>query len=42
MKENKLVELSLEFSIKIIELVKCLKDKKESIISTKLVEVELI
>jgi hypothetical protein len=36
MKENKLVELSLEFSIKVIELVKQLKDKRESIISNQI------
>ena len=33
MKENKLTDLSLEFSVKIIELVKELKEKKENIIS---------
>lgn len=33
MKENKLVELSMEFSVDIIELVKYLKSNKESIIS---------
>ena len=36
MKENKLVELSLDFSIKIIELVKELKEKRESIISNQI------
>ncbi|MCL2751219.1 MAG: four helix bundle protein [Firmicutes bacterium] len=34
MKENKLAELSMNFSIQIIELVKELKEKKESIISS--------
>jgi len=34
--ENKLVELSLKFSIKIIELVKELKEKKEGIISNQI------
>lgn len=33
MKENKLVDLSIDFSVKIIELVRQLKDKKEIIIS---------
>ena len=36
MKENKLVELSLAFSVKIIELVKELKEKKETIISNQI------
>ena len=36
MKENKLTELSLEFSVKIIELVKHLKLNKESIISNQI------
>ncbi len=33
MKENKLIDLSLDFAVKTIELVKLLKEKKESIIS---------
>ena len=33
MKENKLAELSMEFSVDVIELVKHLKTSKESIIS---------
>jgi len=36
MKENKLAELSMEFSIRIIELVKTLKEKRESIISNQI------
>ena len=36
MKENKLVDLSLDFSIKIVELVKELKEKKETIISNQI------
>lgn len=36
MKENKLVQLSLEFSVRIIELVRELKDKKENIISNQI------
>jgi len=36
MKENKLVEFSLEFSAKVIELVKELKEKRESIISNQI------
>ena len=36
MKENKLVELSMEFSVDIIELVKYLKSNKESIISNQI------
>lgn len=36
MKENKLIDLSIEFAIKTIELVKYLKDKKESIISNQI------
>ncbi|GHV00618.1 hypothetical protein FACS1894211_08370 [Clostridia bacterium] len=36
MKENKLAELSMNFSIRIIELVKELKGKKESIISNQI------
>jgi len=36
MKENKLAELSMSFSIQIIELVKNLKDKRESIISNQI------
>jgi hypothetical protein len=32
MKENKLVELSMDFAIKTIELAKYLKKKKETII----------
>ena len=33
MKENKLAELSMEFSIQILQLVKELKEKRETIIS---------
>lgn len=33
MKENKLAELSMEFSVDIVELVKHLKSMRESIIS---------
>ena len=36
MKENKLADLSMNFSIQIIELVKQLKNKKESIISNQI------
>ena len=36
MKENKLAELSLEFSVDIINLVKILKSKRESIISNQI------
>ena len=36
MKENKLAELSMNFSIQIIELVKELKNKKESIMSNQI------
>ena len=36
MKENKLTELSMEFSIDIINLVKCLKSNYESIISNQI------
>ena len=36
MKENKLAELTLNFSIQIIELVKELKNKKESIMSNQI------
>ncbi len=36
MKENKLVELSLEFSVDIINLVKTLKAKHETIISNQI------
>ena len=36
MKENKLAELSMEFSVDIIELVKYLKTSKESIISNQI------
>ena len=36
MKENKLAELSMEFSVDIIELVKYLKSNKESIISNQI------
>ena len=36
MKENKLTELSMEFSIDIINLVKCLKSNHESIISNQI------
>ena len=36
MKENKLTELSMDFSVDIIELVKYLKSTKESIISNQI------
>lgn len=36
MKENKLAELSMEFSVDIINLVKCLKSNHESIISNQI------
>ena len=36
MKENKLIEMSLDFSVKIIELVKELKEKRETIISSQI------
>ena len=36
MKENKLAELSMDFAMAIIELVKNLKSKKESIISNQI------
>ena len=36
MKENKLVELSMEFAVDIIELVKHLKSVKESIVSNQI------
>ncbi|MCL2144089.1 MAG: four helix bundle protein [Endomicrobia bacterium] len=36
MKENQLIELSMGFAIKIIELVKFLKQRKESIISNQI------
>ena len=36
MKENKLAELSMEFSVDVIELVKHLKTSKESIISNQI------
>lgn len=36
MKQNKLADLSMNFSIEIIELVKQLKEKKESIISNQI------
>ena len=36
MKENKLVELSMDFSVDIINLVKVLKSKRESIISNQI------
>ena len=36
MPESKLRELSMEFSVDIIELVKCLKSSKESIISNQI------
>ena len=36
MKENKLVDVSLKFSVKSIELVKELKEKRESIISNQI------
>ena len=36
MKENKLVDLSLDFAVKIIELVRFLKEKRENIISNQI------
>lgn len=36
MEENKLLDLSMELSVKIMELVKLLKDKKENIISNQI------
>lgn len=36
MKENKLAKLSMEFSVDIINLVKCLKSNHESIISNQI------
>ena len=36
MKENKLVELSLDFSVDIINLVKYLKERHETIISNQI------
>lgn len=36
MKENKLIDLSLEFAVYIIELVRNLKEKRESIISNQI------
>lgn len=36
MKENKLAELSMEFSVDIIDLVKSLKSNHESIISNQI------
>ncbi|MBR3416682.1 MAG: four helix bundle protein [Clostridia bacterium] len=36
MKENKLAELSMEFSVQIIDLVKKLKSKHESVISNQI------
>ena len=36
MKENKLVELSIDFSVDIINLVKSLKEKRENIISNQI------
>ena len=36
MKENKLAELSMEFSIQILQLVKELKEKRETIISNQI------
>jgi len=36
MQESKLRELSMEFSVEIIELVQCLKSIKESIISNQI------
>jgi len=38
MKENKLVELSMDFALQIIELVKFLKQKKENIISNQIAQ----
>jgi len=36
MKENKLMDLSMDFAVKTIELVKRLKEKKEAIISNQI------
>jgi len=36
MKDNKLMNLSMDFAVKTIELVKLLKEKKESIISNQI------
>jgi len=36
MKDNKLVDLSLDFTVKIIELVRFLKGKKETVISNQI------
>jgi four helix bundle protein len=36
MKENKLMDLSIDFAVKTIELVKRLKEKKETIISNQI------
>ena len=36
MKENKLAELSMEFSVDIMKLVKTLKDSRESVISNQI------
>ena len=36
MKENKLVDLSLDFAVEIIELVKLLKERKEAVISNQI------
>ena len=36
MKENQLVELSMNFAVQILELVKFLKQKKESIVSNQI------
>ena len=36
MKENKLADLSMDFSVEIIKLVKQLKEKRESIISNQI------
>ncbi len=36
MKENKLMDLSMDFAVKIIELVKYLKERRESIISNQI------
>ena len=42
MKENKLVELSMDFSVDIINLVKYLKSNHETIISNQIAETALL
>jgi len=36
MKENKLIDLSMDFAVKIIELIMFLKEKKETVISNQI------